>query len=182
MAARSRWGIRWARAARGSSPRRSINCVARAGAMPCARCASGSARASLSSSSASRPLAGRVSARTDDVRRAEDLFAQLPITRQLRRIDADVLDLGSVQAALLDDFELLVARIDDGVGFLGVDDRQNRHVAVAQQKADLLIRDLAKGAKPFHPLRADLHLQHIREAHAREDLLLWKRRPEEHVD
>ena len=63
--------------------------------------------------------------------------------------------------------------------FLGVDDRQNRHVAVAQQKADLLIRDLAKGAKPFHSLRADLHLQHIREAHAREDLLPRKRRPEE---
>ena len=67
-------------------------------------------------------------------------------------------------------------------GFLGVDDREYRHVAVAQQEADLLVRDLAERAKPLHSLRADLDLQHVGQAHAREDLLPRKRRAKQHVD
>src|SRR5512139_3580119 len=86
--------------------------------------------------------------------RPEDLLAQLLVAGQLRRIDADVLHLRRLQAALLDDLELLVARIDDRVGFLRVDDRDDRHVAIDDHEADVLVRDLAERAQPLHPLRA----------------------------
>ena len=56
----------------------------------------------------------------------------------------------------------------DLVGLLGVDDRDDRHVTVADDEADVLVRDLAERAQAFHALRADLHLQHVRQAYARE--------------
>src|SRR5262245_29219204 len=107
----------------------------------------------------------------------EDLLAKLAITRKLWRIDAQVLDLRGLQAALLDDLELLVARVHELVGLARVDDRDDRHVAVADDEAHMLIRDLAKRAKPLHSLRPDLDLQHVGEPDPREDLVSGKRRP-----
>src|SRR5205814_7316709 len=108
-------------------------------------------------------------------RGAEDLFAQLAVTRKLRRIDADVFHLRGLQASLLDDLELLIARIDQLVGLARVDDRNDRHVAVADDKADVLIGDLAKRPKPLHALWADLDLQHIGKANSRKDFVPGKR-------
>ena len=83
--------------------------------------------------------------------------AQLAVARQLRRMDADVLHLRRLQAALLDDLELLVARIDDGVGVPGVDDREDRHVTIAEDEAYVLVRDLAERAQPLHALGGQRH-------------------------
>ena len=68
------------------------------------------------------------------------------------------------------------------VGLLRVDDRDDRHVAVADDEADVLVRDLAERAQPLHALRPDLHLQHVGQADAREDLVARKRRLEQQVD
>src|SRR6185312_8151687 len=82
-------------------------------------------------------------ARLGEVARGpEDLLAQLAVAGKLRRVDADVLDLRGLQAALLDRLELLVARVDHLIGLLRVDDRDDRHVAVADDEADVLVRDL----------------------------------------
>ncbi len=59
----------------------------------------------------------------------------------------------------------------DLIGLLRVDDRDDRHVAIADDEADVLVRDLAKGAQALHALRADLHLQHVGQPHAREHFM-----------
>ena len=59
---------------------------------------------------------------------------------------------------------------------LGVDDRDDRHVAVAYDEADVLVGDLAKRAQTLHSLRPDLDLQHVGEADPREDLVPRERR------
>ena len=70
----------------------------------------------------------------------------------------------------------------DLVGLLGVDDRDDRHVAVADHEADVLVGDLAERAQALHALRADLHLQHVGQADAREDLVARERGLEQQVD
>src|SRR3982750_1265245 len=53
--------------------------------------------------------------------RSQYLLAQLAIARQRRWIHADVFDLRRLEASLLDDLQLLVARILNLLGFLGID-------------------------------------------------------------
>src|SRR4029434_11191161 len=114
--------------------------------------------------------------------RAEDLLAQLPVPRQLGRVHANVLDLRRLQTSLLDDLELLVARIDDGVRLLGVDDREDGHVAIADDESHVLIRDLAECAQPLHPLWADLDLQHVGEAYPGKHLVARKGGLQQQID
>ncbi len=113
---------------------------------------------------------------------AQYLLAQLAVARQRRRVDAEVLHLRRLQAALLDDLELLVAGILHLLRLARVDDGDDGHVTIAHDEPDVLVGDLAKGAQAFHALGSDLHLQDIGKAHAREDLVARKRRLEQKID
>ncbi len=85
-------------------------------------------------------------------RGSENLLAQFAIARQRGRIDAQILDLGGLQTALLDDLELLIAWILHLLGFARVDDGDDGHVTIADDETHVLVRDLAKRTQPFHAL------------------------------
>jgi hypothetical protein len=66
-------------------------------------------------------------------------------------------------------------RIDELIGLARVDDRDDRHVAVADDESHVLIRNLPKGAEAFHALRPIFTWQHVGKPYSREDFVTRKR-------